>query len=216
MLLYINGIPLVVLELKNPVGAQADVWKAWQQIQTYKEENPQLFEANLACVIADGEAARVGSFTAPRERYMRWRVLEDERDVPPPEMDRLEVLIRGLCWKDYLLAFLHDFVLFQQGKQLVKIIAQYHPFHGVRAAVAKTLEAAPPNGDKKGGVFWHTRAQATRSKRFLTTALPAGSFFATIQKFPPAERGGEVRSTSSRAVGGSMGIAERDHAQRQG
>ncbi|HKK28776.1 MAG TPA: HsdR family type I site-specific deoxyribonuclease, partial [Alphaproteobacteria bacterium] len=169
IVLFVNGIPLLVFELKNPVDDHADVWKAWSQIQTYKDEIPQLFETNLACVISDGAEARIGSLTAPREWFMRWRVLEDENDRPKG-MPPLELLIRGLCHKDYLLQYFRDFVLFQQDKQLTKIIAQYHQFHGVRAAVAKTLEAAEPKGDKRGGVFWHTQG----SGKSLSATFYAG------------------------------------------
>lgn len=171
IVLFVNGVPLVVFELKNPTDANADVWKAWNQIQTYKDDIPQLFETNLACVIADGNEARLGSLTAPREWYLRWRVIEDERDRPDGMMP-LEVLIRGLCRRDYLLQYFRDFVLYQQDKLLTKIIAQYHQFHGVRAAVARTLEASRPGGDKKGGVFWHTQGSGkSLSATFYTGIL---------------------------------------------
>lgn len=171
VVLYLNGIPLIVFELKNPVDPNADIWKAWNQIQTYKAEVPQLFETNLACVIADGTSALMGSLTAPRERYMKWRTLDQEGDRPS-DMDRLELMIRGFCRKDYLLEYLKNYVLFQQDKQLIKIIAQYHQFHGVRAAVKKTLEASQPGGDKKGGVFWHTQGSGkSLSATFYTGIL---------------------------------------------
>ena len=169
IVLFVNGIPLLVFELKNPVDANADVWAAWRQIQTYKEEIPQLFETNLACVIDDGNEARLGSLTAPREWFLRWRVVENEQDRRPG-MPPLEILIRGLCRHDYLIEYFRDFVLFQADKQTNKIIAQYHQFHGVRAAVARTLEAAEPAGDKKGGVFWHTQG----SGKSLSATFYAG------------------------------------------
>ena len=169
IVLFVNGIPLLVFELKNPVDVNADVWAAWRQIQTYKEEIPQLFETNLACVISDGEEARLGSLTAPREWYLRWRVIENEQDRPKGMLP-LEILIRGLCRQDYLIEYFRDFVLFQAEKHTSKIIAQYHQFHGVRAAVTRTLEAAQPAGDKKGGVFWHTQG----SGKSLSATFYAG------------------------------------------
>jgi type I restriction enzyme R subunit len=169
VVLFVNGIPLMVFELKNPVDDKADAWAAWRQIQTYKEEIPQLFETNLACVIADGTEARVGSMTAPREWFLNWRVIDNENDRPPG-LPPLEILIRGLCRKDYLIAYFRDFVLFQRDQHTSKIIAQYHQFHGVRAAVARTIEAAQPDGDKKGGVFWHTQG----SGKSLSATFYAG------------------------------------------
>ena len=93
---FINGLPLVVLELKKPADEQADIWKAFEQIKTYKEELPDLFVYNLASIISDGINARMGSITAGKERYAYWKTLKSEKDQPQYEFE-LEIMIKGFC-----------------------------------------------------------------------------------------------------------------------
>ena len=153
---FVNGIPLGVIELKNPADEDTDVTVAFQQIQNYKSEIQQLFEPNLCCVISDGTVARVGSITADEERFMPWRVAEG---VEQPEQHlELEVLVRGLFARETLLDYLRYFVAFQNsGSGSAKLIAGYHQYHGVRKAAERAVEAATQRRDGKGGVMWFTQ-----------------------------------------------------------
>lgn len=156
IVLFINGIPLVIIELKNPADVDTDVWKAYEQIETYKDQIPSLFETTLANIISDGSEALIGSLTASKERYMPWRVIENEDDVPQGQW-ALETMIRGFCDKARLLDFFRNYVLYLGQEKPVKIIAAYHQFHGVRAAVKNALYAVNHKNDGKIGVFWHTQ-----------------------------------------------------------
>lgn len=172
---FINGIPIAVIELKNPASEQADIWKAFKQIETYKAEISDLFVFNEALVISDGLHARVGSLTADRERFMPWRTLRNENDRPLLEFE-LEKVVRGFFAPELLLDYLRYFILFEQGDDgIIKKIAGYHQFHAVREAVRATVIAAtePPEdrqaeeradygkrvvpGSRKGGIVWHTQ-----------------------------------------------------------
>lgn len=185
---FINGLPIAVIELKNPADQNADVWKAYDQLQTYKDEISDLFIFNEALVISDGVNARIGSLTATQEWFMPWRAIENEDDKPILEY-QLETLIRGFFNPKYLLEYLRYFVLFEQDSdRLIKKIAGYHQFHGVREAVRVTLIAAQKPeaetlehprasygemvvpGSKKAGVFWHTQG----SGKSISMACYAG------------------------------------------
>lgn len=175
IVVYINGLPLAVVELKNPADENADVWKAYRQLETYKEEISDLFIYNQALVISDGLVARVGSLTASKEWYMPWRTVQDENDRPLLEYE-METLARGFFDPNLFLDYIRFFVLFEQnGDHIIKKIAGYHQFHGVREAVRVTLIAAVhPDSESrrlgeiratygervepyKAGVFWHTQ-----------------------------------------------------------
>jgi len=175
LVLFVNGLPLAVIELKNPADAQADIWKAYNQLQTYKEEISDLFLYNQALVISDGVNARVGSLTANKEWFMPWRTIRNEHDTPLLEYE-LEKVVRGFFAPDLFLDYIRYFILFEQdGDALIKKIAGYHQFHGVREAVRVTLVASvQPKDDTKAlaetratygqrverykaGVFWHTQ-----------------------------------------------------------
>lgn len=173
VIVFINGLPLAVLELKNPADNNADIWSAYQQLQTYKEEISDLFIFNEALVISDGLNARVGSLTANKERFMAWRTVSNEDDRPLFEYP-LETLVRGFFKPDLFLDYIRHFILFEQaGDVTIKKIAGYHQFHAVREAVRATVIAAHnPDGiaepranyaDKvepgsgKAGVVWHTQ-----------------------------------------------------------
>lgn len=172
---FINGLPLFLLELKNAASENADIWSAYNQLQTYKDEIPDLFAFNEALVISDGLHARIGSLTASRERFLPWRTVSGEHDRPVLQFE-LETVIRGFFKPELLLDYLRYFVLFEQADgQLVKKIAGYHQFHAVREAVRATVTAAngpPPDvaqeerarygrevqpGSRKGGIVWHTQ-----------------------------------------------------------
>lgn len=157
IVLFVNGLPLVVIELKNPADIHADIEAAWNQIQTYKADIPQLFYFNLLSVISDGTVARYGSLTAQFGRYSRWRLLGGKK-VAKGQLE-LEVLIRGLLEPQTLLPFFQSFVAFggADGGASFKIIAQWHQYHGVLRAVERAVEALLQRKDGKGGVIWFTQ-----------------------------------------------------------
>ena len=161
ILLFVNGLPLVLLELKNPADQNADIWKAYDQIQTYKEQTPDLFQFNEVLVIADGSEARLGSLSANTERFMQWRTIDGVQLDPLGQFNELETLVRGVLAPRYLLDYLRFFVLFEDDGQLVKKIAGYHQFHAVRAAIDHVVAASREDGVAslrgKGGVVWHTQ-----------------------------------------------------------
>ncbi|MBL8281412.1 MAG: type I restriction endonuclease subunit R [Acinetobacter junii] len=154
---FINGIPFAVLELKSPTDENADIWDAFNQLQTYKEEISDLFVFNEALVVSDGVTARIGSLTANQERFLPWRTIKNEDDKPALEWE-LETVVRGFFDRELFLDYIRFFVLFEtDGEKTIKKIAGYHQFHAVREAVQATIAAANPNGDKKAGVVWHTQ-----------------------------------------------------------
>ncbi|WP_153109183.1 type I restriction endonuclease subunit R [Propionivibrio limicola] len=157
IVLFVNGLPLVVLELKNPADENADIWKAYDQIQTYKEQIPDLFLYNEILVVSDGTEARLGSLSANSERFMQWRTIDGVTLDPLGKFDELETMVRGVLAPPMLLDYLRFFVLFEDDGGLVKKIAGYHQFHAVRAAIQQVVEASRPGGSQKGGVVWHTQ-----------------------------------------------------------
>ncbi|MGZ8982342.1 MAG: type I restriction endonuclease subunit R [Methylotenera sp.] len=157
IILFINGLPLVLLELKNPADINADVWKAFDQIETYKEQIPDVFQYNEVLVITDGTEAMMGSLSSDAERYMAWRTIDGAILDPLGQFNELETLICGALAPAYLLDFLRFFVLFEDDGTLVKKIAGYHQFHAVRAAINQVVAASRPDGSHKGGVVWHTQ-----------------------------------------------------------
>jgi len=187
---FINGLPVAVIELKNPANEQVDIWDAFNQLQTYKAEAADLFNCNLALVVSDGFTARVGSLTADAERMLPWRTIASEGDRPQLQME-LETLVRGFFKPELLLDYLRHFVLFEQDSDiLIKKVAGYHQFHAVREAVAATVIAAKEAdkgllevredratwgkqvqpGSRKAGVVWHTQG----SGKSITMACYAG------------------------------------------
>jgi type I restriction enzyme R subunit len=130
IVLFINGLPLAVIELKNPTDEKATVWTAFRQLRTYKQEIPTLFTYNEVLVISDGLAARIGSLTADREWFMPWRTIEGEGEAPSTELE-LEVLIKGIFEKGRFLNYLKHFIVFEgtEGETIAKKIAGYHQFH---------------------------------------------------------------------------------------
>ncbi|MCG9124879.1 type I restriction endonuclease subunit R [Laribacter hongkongensis] len=157
IILFLNGMPLVLLELKNPADENADIWKAYDQIQTYKEQIPDVFQYNEILVIADGSEARMGSLSANGERYMQWRTIDGVNLDPLGQFNELETLVRGILAPAYLLDYLRFFVLFEDDGTLVKKISGYHQYHAVRAAIQQVVSASGPGGSHKGGVVWHTQ-----------------------------------------------------------
>lgn len=157
IVLFVNGLPIVVIELKNPGDESADIWAAFNQLQTYKEDIPDLFIYNEMLVISDGLNARIGSLTANKERFMVWRTIDGHEVDPLGDMRQLETMMRGAFNHPLLLEYLQRFVLFEDEGAIVKKIAGYHQFHAVRAVVDSVLKASAPGGSRKGGVVWHTQ-----------------------------------------------------------
>ncbi len=164
IVVFINGLPLAVIELKNPADENADIWAAFNQLQTYKEDIPDLFVFNEVLGISDYTLARIGSLSADQERFNAWRTINPDTDGekldPLGELRQLETMIRGLFRRDLLLEYLRHFILFEDdgsSGSLVKKIAGYHQFHAVRAVVQSVIVASRPNGNRKGGVVWHTQ-----------------------------------------------------------
>ncbi|MFQ2017303.1 type I restriction endonuclease subunit R [Aeromonas veronii] len=157
IILFVNGLPLVVLELKNPADVHADIWKAFDQLQTYKEQIPDLFQYNEIMIASDGSEARMGSLSADAERFMQWRTVDGVNLDPYGEFGELETMVRGIMAPAMLLDYLRFFVLFEDDGRLVKKIAGYHQFHAVRAAIEQVVLASRPDGSHKGGVVWHTQ-----------------------------------------------------------
>jgi type I restriction enzyme R subunit len=156
IVVFINGIPLSVIELKNPADENADIWAAFNQLQTYKEDIPDLFVFNEVLAISDYTLARVGSLSADQERFNAWRTIDGVTLDPLGNLQQLETMIRGLFRRDFFLDYLRYFVLFEEDGN-VKKIAGYHQFHAVRAVVESVIVASGPNGSRRGGVVWHTQ-----------------------------------------------------------
>ncbi|WEE21414.1 type I restriction endonuclease subunit R [Aeromonas caviae] len=157
IILFLNGLPLVVLELKNPADEQADIWKAFEQLQTYKAQIPDLFQYNEILVISDGSEARMGSLSANAERFMQWRTVDGVNLDPYGPFGELNTLVRGILAPALLLDYVRFFVLFEEDGALVKKIAGYHQYHAVRSAITQVVQASRPEGTRKGGVVWHTQ-----------------------------------------------------------
>ncbi len=194
IVLFVNGLPLAVIELKNPADEDATIWTAWQQLRTYQTELPSLFACNAALVVSDGLQARIGTLSAGREWFKPWRTIEGE-ELAPTFYTELQVLIEGVFDKRRFLSLLRGFIVFEDdgSGHLAKKMAGYHQFHAVETAVAETLRAAQlqrqaagvarergryesghsPSGepgDRRIGVVWHTQG----SGKSLTMAFYAG------------------------------------------
>jgi len=157
IILFVNGLPLVLLELKNPADENASVWRAFDQIETYKEQIAEVFQYNEVLVISDGTDALMGSLSSNAERFMAWRTIDGVALDPLGPFQELQTLVRGVLAPVHLLDYLRYFVLFEDDGQLVKKIAGYHQFHAVRAAIEQVVAASRPEGTRKGGVVWHTQ-----------------------------------------------------------
>ena len=171
---FVNGLPLAIIELKNPGDENATLEGAFNQLQTYKDQIPSLFRTNAVLVTSDGIHARLGSLTANLERFMPWRTV-DGSEIAPKGVPELGTVIEGVFDKARLLTLLRDFTMFgDPGSGLVKIVAGYHQFHAVRHAVESTIAAASPDGDRRIGIIWHTQG----SGKSLLMAFYAGQIIA--------------------------------------
>ncbi len=193
VVLFVNGLPLAVIELKNPADEDATIWSAYQQLQTYQAQIPSFFSINVALIISDGVQARIGALGAGKEWFKPWRTITGTQDAAPT-ISELQVVLEGIFEKRRFLDLVRHFVVFEdegQGK-LIKKMAGYHQFHAVNVAVEETLRAArraaehraadplgqyksgyQPGGepgDRRVGVVWHTQG----SGKSLTMAFYAG------------------------------------------
>ena len=174
VVVYVNGLPLAVIELKKPGDENATLDGAFNQLQTYKYQIPSLFRTNAALVTSDGLHARLGTLTANLERFMPWRTI-DGSELLPNGAPELETAIQGVFEKSRFLALIRDFTVFEDtGSGIVKILAGYHQFHAVRHAVECTIAATGPEGDRRIGVIWHTQG----SGKSLLMAFYAGQIIA--------------------------------------
>ena len=194
VVLFVNGLPLGVMELKNPADEEATVWTAWQQLQTYKAELSGLFAMNAALIVSDGVEARIGTLTSGREWFKPWRTVSGET-LADAHLPQLRVMLGGVCEPRRFLALVRDFIVFEDDGSgvLAKKMAGYHQFHAVQVAVAETLRAAELKqaveqvvdpagvyesgrkpggdpGDRRIGVVWHTQG----SGKSLSMAFYAG------------------------------------------
>jgi type I restriction enzyme R subunit len=194
IVLFVNGLPVAVIELKNAADENATIWSAFNQLQTYKKQIPALFAYNEALVVSDGIEAKIGTLTANREWFMPWRTIEGE-ELADTKLPQLEVMLKGVFEKRRLLDLIRYFIVFEDvgGGVLVKKMAGYHQYHAVNAAVQETIRACvPPDspwklseeertffargqkdakpGDRRVGVVWHTQG----SGKSLTMAFYAG------------------------------------------
>ncbi|TBD34865.1 type I restriction endonuclease subunit R [Rhizobium ruizarguesonis] len=159
VMVFVNGLPLGIIELKNAASEAATVDQAYSQLQTYKDKIPSLFRTNAVMIASDGMLARIGSLTADEERFMPWRsVTGTDGDFTPHGPYEMDTLLRGVFDKERFLALIRDFTVFgDRGEGPFKIIAGYHQFHGARKAITSAIEAVKPEGDRKIGVIWHTQ-----------------------------------------------------------
>ena len=170
IVVFINGLPLAVIELKNPGDENATVRGAFNQLQTYKGGIPSLFPYNELLVVSDAVETRVGTLTADWDRFMPWRTIDGARVEPKGELE-LSVLLNGIFDRRRFLDLVQSFIVFEdQGRAIVKKMAAYHQFHAVNKALETTVRAAAANGDRKAGVVWHTQG----SGKSLTMAFYAG------------------------------------------
>jgi type I restriction enzyme R subunit len=182
IVVFVNGLPLAVIELKNAADEDASIWSAYAQLQTYKAEIPSLLHYNALLVASDGVQARIGSLTANQEWFKVWRTIDGEKDAPKTSLE-LEVMIRGVFEKRRFLDLLQHFIVFEEDPDsgaLNKVIGGYHQFHAVNAAVEETVRASGmlaevgmvgedqgtywagrmhggKPGDRRAGVVWHTQ-----------------------------------------------------------
>ena len=194
VVLFVNGLPLAVIELKNPADENATIWSAWQQFQTYQTQIPALFATNTALVVSDGMEARIGAVGAGKEWFKPWRTITGREDAPS-KLTELQVLLEGVFEKRRFLDLLRYFIVFEDdgSGKLIKKMAGYHQFHAVNVAVEETRRAAQIGGirkdiqeepgrweaglkpgsepgDRRVGVVWHTQG----SGKSLTMAFYAG------------------------------------------
>ncbi len=167
LILFVNGIPLVVIELKNASSENASIVSAYKQIQTYKAAIPSLFTYNAACIISDGLECKAGSVSVDLSRYMAWKSKDGVKDASRFK-PQLETLVLGMLQPETLLDLVRNFIVFEKSKKedpktgltqifTEKKLSAYHQYYAVNKAVQSTISASGSQGDKRGGVVWHTQ-----------------------------------------------------------
>ncbi len=157
VILFVNGLPLVVIELKNAVDENADVYSAFNQLQTYKQTIPSLFQYNALLIVSDGWDALYGSLTSPKQFFVPWKSI-DGKLVADEDIPQMEVMAKGMLNKSVLLDLIRHFTMFHNNEeQLIKIISRYHQYFAVNKALETTTNATAINGDQRAGVIWHTQ-----------------------------------------------------------
>ncbi len=169
LIVFVNGLPIVVIEFKNATDEKSDIKSAYNQIQTYKNDIPTIFSYNAFTIISDGTFARAGTITADFDRFMSWKTIDGENITN--DFMQLETQIKGMFDREKLLEIIHHFILFQDdGESIKKILAAYHQYYATQKAVEKTKLATSSSGTKKIGVVWHT----TGSGKSLTMTFYTG------------------------------------------
>ena len=166
VILFVNGLPLTVIELKNMANENATIFDAYNQLQTYKDEIPSLFKYNEILVISDGIKARAGALNSEFERFMQWKTINGEK--PTEKTIEIETLLRGMFEKNRFLDLVRNFIVFEKEKETKKKLAAYHQYWAVNKAFGSTVNARKTN--KKAGVVWHTQG----SGKSLTMVFYAG------------------------------------------
>lgn len=167
LILFINGLPLVVIELKNPADENTTIHSAFKQLQTYKQEIPSLFKYNGFLIISDGLEAKAGTISSDISRFMTWKT-SDGKTEASNLISQMETLIKGMLNKKTLLDLIRHFIVFEKTKkedkdtgiitiQTIKKLAAYHQYYAVNKAVESTIKAVSDKGNRKGGVVWHTQ-----------------------------------------------------------
>ena len=178
---YINGMPLVLLEFKNPNDPNATLLNAFNQLQTYQREIPSLFRYNTFLIIGDGIHARAGTISSDFNRFMPWKSTDGEHIVDTGRPDQ-ETLLRGMLNKTTLLDLIRHFILFEETREkTIKKIAQYHQYYAVNKSIRTTIAAAGPEGDRRGGVVWHTQG----SGKSLSMVFFAGKLVQSLEMENP-------------------------------
>ena len=170
VILFVNGLPLVVIELKNAADENANVNAAFNQLQTYKKTIPSLFQYNALLIASDGWDALYGSLTSPKQFFVPWKSIDGEL-IADEHIPQMEVMVKGMLNKSVILDLIRHFTIFHQNKEfLTKIVPRYHQYFAVNKAVTATIKATAENGDQRAGVIWHTQG----SGKSLSMAFYAG------------------------------------------
>ena len=149
IILFINGIPIVVIELKNPADEKATLRKAYQQLQTYQTQITSLFHFNEILIISDGTEARAGTLTSNYERFMPWKTVDGKLEALQV-LPQMEVLIRGMLNQEVIVDLIRYFIVFEEEEKIIsKKLAAYHQYHAVNKAVEATIKATDPEGDQR-------------------------------------------------------------------
>jgi type I restriction enzyme R subunit len=158
LVLFINGLPLVVIELKNATDENADIYSAYQQLQTYKNTIPSLFQYNCFMIASDGWFAKAGTLSSDYSRFMEWKTADGENIVDTDTEPEMEPMLKGMLKKENLLDIIRYFIVFERGKdKTIKKIAAYHQYYAVNKAITTTVKASTKEGNKRAGVIWHTQ-----------------------------------------------------------